>query len=57
MDKEVTIELNNRQTRLVVSQVREDTIRINAYGLKSILHVIPQANNCVELKVVKYKDD
>lgn len=37
--------------------LNEDTERFNAFGIKSVLQVIPQANNCIEIKVAQYKED
>lgn len=55
--EEYEIILNGGKTRVVISKLDDKSIRINAYGLVSILHIVPQANNCVELKAVKYKED
>lgn len=57
MDEDLKITLNSGKTELVITQVEDNIIRINALGIKAILQVIPQANNCVEIKVVQYKED
>ena len=57
MNEDVKITLNSGKTELVITQVKDNVIRINALGIKSVLQVIPQANNCVEIKVVQYKED
>lgn len=41
--------------QLVITQIKDNIIRINAFGVKSVLQVIPQANNCIEIKVTQYK--
>lgn len=55
--EEYEITLNGGKTKVVISKLDDKAIRINAYGLMSILHIVPQANNCAELKVVRYKED
>ena len=57
MNKDLKITLNSGKTELVVTQVKDNIIRINALDIQSVLQVIPQANNCVEIKVVQYKED
>lgn len=57
MDEDLKITLNSGKTELVITQVEDNIIRINALGIKAVLQVIPQANNCVEIKVVQYKED
>ena len=57
MNKDLKITLNSGKTELVITQIEDNVIRINALGIKSILQVIPQANNCIEIKVVQHKED
>lgn len=57
MDEDLKITLNSGKTELALTQIKDDIIRINAFGVKSVLQVIPQANNCIEIKVVQYKED
>lgn len=57
MDEDLKITLNNGKTELVITQIKDNIIRINAFGIKSVLQVIPQANNCIEIKVVQYKEE
>lgn len=57
MDEDLKVTLNRGKTELVITQVEDNIIRINALGIKAVLQVIPQANNCVEIKVVQHKED
>ena len=57
MNEDLKITLNSGKTELVVTQVKDNIIRINVLDIQSVLQVIPQANNCVEIKVVQYKED
>lgn len=52
MNENVKITLNSGKTELVITQIKDNVIRINALDIKSVLQVIPQVNNCVEIKVV-----
>ena len=57
MNEDVKIILNSGKTELVITQVEDNIIRINALGIKAVLQVIPQTNNCIEIKVVQHKED
>ena len=57
MNEDVKITLNSGKTELVITQVKDNIIRINAIDISAVLQVIPQANNCVEIKVVQHKED
>lgn len=57
MNEDLKMALNSGKTELVITQVADNIIRINALGLKSILQIIPQVNNCIEIKVVQHKED
>ena len=57
MNEDLKITLNSGKTELVITQVEDNIIRINAIDISAVLQVIPQANNCVEIKVVQYKED
>ena len=57
MDEDLKVTLNSGKTELVITQINDNMIRINAFGIKSVLQVIPQANNCIEIKVTQYKED
>ena len=51
MNKDLKAALNSGKTELVITQIKDNIIRINTFGIKSVLQVIPQANNCIEIKV------
>lgn len=51
MDEDLKVTLNSGKTGLVITQINDNMICINAFGVKSVLQVIPQANNCIEIKV------
>lgn len=57
MDEDLKVTLNSGKTELVITQINDNMIRINTFGVKSVLQVIPQANNCIEIKVTQYKED
>ena len=57
MNKDLKITLNSGKTELVITQVEDNIIRINAIDISAVLQVIPQANNCIEIKVTQYKED
>lgn len=57
MDEDLKVTLNNGKTKLVITQIKDNIIRINTFGIKSVLQIIPQANNCIEIKVTQYKED
>ena len=57
MNEDLKITLNSGKTELVITQVKDNIIRINALGVISVLQVIPQANNCIEIKVTQHKED
>ena len=52
MDEDLKITLNSGKTELVITQVKDNIIRINALDINSVLQVIPQAKNYIEIKVV-----
>ena len=57
MNKDLKITLNSGKTELVITQIEDNIIRINAIGIISVLQIIPQANNCIEIKVARHKED
>lgn len=57
MNEDLKVTLNSGKTELVITQIKDNIIRINAFGVKSVLQVIPQANNCIEIKVAQYKEE
>ena len=57
MNEDLKVTLNSGKTELVITQIKDNIIRINAFGIKSVLQVIPQANNCIEIKVTQYKEE
>ena len=57
MNKDSKITLNSGKTELVITQVKDNIIRINAIDISAVLQVIPQANNCIEIKVTRHKED
>lgn len=57
MNEDLKVTLNSGKTELVITQIEDNTIRINAFGVKSVLQVVPQANNCIEIKVTQYKEE
>ena len=57
MNKDLKITLNSGKTELVITQVKDNIIRINAIDISAVLQVIPQANNCIEIKVTRHKED
>jgi hypothetical protein len=57
MNENLKTTLNSGKTELVITQVKDNIIRINAIDIKAVLQVIPQANNCIEIKVVEHKED
>ena len=57
MNEDLKITLNSGKTELVITQVKDNIIRINAIDISAVLQVIPQANNCIELKVTRHKED
>lgn len=57
MNDDLKITLNSGKTELVITQIEDNVIRINALGIKSILQIIPQVSNCIEIKVTRNKED
>lgn len=57
MNENLKITLNSGKTELVITQVKDNIIRINALDIKAVLQVIPQANNCIKIKVTQYKEN
>lgn len=57
MNEDLKITLNSGKTELVITQVKDNIIRINAIDISAVLQVIPQASNCIEIKVVQHKED
>lgn len=57
MNEDLKITLNSGKTELVITQVKDNIIRINAIDISAVLQVIPQANNCIEIKVTRHKED
>ena len=57
MNEDIKVTFNSGKTELVITQVKDNIIRINTLSVKSVLKVIPQANNCIEIKVTQYKEE
>lgn len=57
MNKDLKITLNSGKTELVITQIKDNIICINAIDISAVLQVIPQANNCIEIKVEQYKEE
>lgn len=57
MNEDLKVTLNSGKTELVITQVEDNIIRINALDITSVLQIIPQANNCIEIKVAQYKEE
>lgn len=55
MNEYLKVTLNSGKTELVITQIRDNIIRINALDINSVLQVIPNANNCIEIKVTQHK--
>ena len=48
MNEDLKVTLNSGKTELVITQIKDNIIRIDAFGVNSVLQIIPQANNCYE---------
>ena len=57
MNEDLKITLNSGKTELVITQIEDNVIRISALGIKSVIQIIPQASNCIEIKVTRHKED
>lgn len=41
MDEDIKVTFNSGKTKLVITQIKDNIIHVNAFGVKSVLQVIP----------------
>lgn len=51
-----TTEILLPKGKLIVTPINDSCVRLTAYGLNSVMHVIPEANNAIQIKLERFSE-